>query len=127
MPVTKMDPGLAFGFYCKTLTELENLLNELESFRSTIETPTFYIEDTLPTSKHTNDSIDLQSMNESWGSEDLQSVLNDGDGNGNGGGYSDNGDGGDGGLKLDRNKPKSSGGSSPTRSSGGNEDEWTFL
>ena len=48
-----MDPGLAFGFYCKTLTELENLLNELESFRSTIETPTFYIEDTLPTSKHT--------------------------------------------------------------------------
>ena len=127
MPVTKMDPGLAFGFYCKTLTELENLLNELESFRSTIETPTFYIEDTLPTSKHTNDSIDLQSMNESWGSEDLQSVLNDGDGNGNGGGNSDNGDNGDGGLKIDRNKPKSSGGSSPTRSSGGNEDEWTFL
>ena len=124
-----MDPGLAFGFYCKNLTELENLLNELESFRSTIETPTFYIEDTLPTSKHTNDSIDLQSMNESWGSEDLQSVLNDGDGNGNGngGGNSDNGDNGDGGLKIDRNKPKSSGGSSPPRSSGGNEDEWTFL
>ena len=123
-----MDPGLAFGFYCKTLTELENLLNELESFRSTIETPTFYIEDTLPTSKHTNDSIDLQSMNESWGSEDLQSVLNDGDGNGNGNSDNgNNGNNGDGGLKIDRNKPKSSGGSSPTRSSGGNEDEWTFL
>jgi cysteine protease ATG4 len=81
MPVDKVDPGLAFGFYCKSVAELDELLDSLQQFRSKSSggggggsAPAFYVEDTLPASPCSNGKFDLR-MNESWGSDDLQSVL----------------------------------------------------
>ena len=114
MNVNKIDPGLAFGFYCKTKQQLDELLQDLEEFRSHQNTePTFYVEDSA-------------SKSSSGGG---------GGGGGSGGGkgemsrFSDS--------WAESEDGSSAGGDSPKRMPGGSrgsgsgraddDDEWTFL